>query len=171
MESTGVYWIPLVQILEVRGFEVCLVNVRVMCRTYPAAERMGLLPASFRPSQDLCALRSLLRHRDNLEIHTTLMTFDSRIDVKRHPLPPERTGKRKPRRNEPRFNLRQHLYRSFGVDLTQIPDYKPPPRTSCWRKSGRTYPNFAGPRRWLRGWVCVCTTISAEERFCRHGIR
>jgi transposase len=28
MESTGVYWIPLFQILEARGFEVCLVNAR-----------------------------------------------------------------------------------------------------------------------------------------------
>src|SRR5215210_2041267 len=28
MESTGVYWIPLFQILEERGFEVCLVNAR-----------------------------------------------------------------------------------------------------------------------------------------------
>jgi transposase len=28
MESTGVYWIPLFQILEYRGFEVCLVNAR-----------------------------------------------------------------------------------------------------------------------------------------------
>ena len=28
MESTGVYWIPLFQILESRGFEVCLVNAR-----------------------------------------------------------------------------------------------------------------------------------------------
>ncbi len=26
MESTGVYWIPLFQILECGGFEVCLVN-------------------------------------------------------------------------------------------------------------------------------------------------
>jgi transposase len=28
MESTGVYWIPLDQILEGRGFEVCLGNAR-----------------------------------------------------------------------------------------------------------------------------------------------
>jgi transposase len=28
MESTGVYWIPVFQILETRGFEVCLVNVK-----------------------------------------------------------------------------------------------------------------------------------------------
>ena len=28
MEATGVYWIPLFQILDGRGFEVCLVNAR-----------------------------------------------------------------------------------------------------------------------------------------------
>ena len=28
MESTGVYWIPLYQVLEARGFEVCLTNAR-----------------------------------------------------------------------------------------------------------------------------------------------
>src|SRR5512140_2446984 len=28
MESTGVYWIPLFEILEARGFQVCLVNSR-----------------------------------------------------------------------------------------------------------------------------------------------
>ena len=28
MESTGVYWIPLFQILSDHGFEVCLVNAR-----------------------------------------------------------------------------------------------------------------------------------------------
>ncbi len=39
MESTGVYWIPLMQILEARGLEVYLVNARSQ-RTFPAAERM-----------------------------------------------------------------------------------------------------------------------------------
>jgi transposase len=30
MESTGVYWIPLYEILEERGFKVCLVNARYL---------------------------------------------------------------------------------------------------------------------------------------------
>ena len=50
MESTGVYWIPLFQILEERGFEVYL----------------GLLRASFRPPDAICALRTLWRHRGSL---------------------------------------------------------------------------------------------------------
>ena len=78
MESTGVYWIPLFQILEARGLEVCLVNARHVqnvpgrrtdvsdCQWLQYLHAVGLLRASFRPPQDVCALRSLLRHRDNL---------------------------------------------------------------------------------------------------------
>ena len=78
MESTGVYWIPLFQILEDRGFEVCLVNARHMknvpgrktdvsdCQWLQYLHSVGLLRASFRPEQDVCAIRSLLRHRESL---------------------------------------------------------------------------------------------------------
>jgi molybdate transport repressor ModE-like protein len=50
MESTGVYWIALFQILEAAGLEVCLVNAR-HCKNLPgrktgsinkAARRMGM---------------------------------------------------------------------------------------------------------------------------------
>jgi transposase len=34
MESTGVYWIPLFEILEQRGFEVLLVNARNVPSVY-----------------------------------------------------------------------------------------------------------------------------------------
>lgn len=78
MESTGVYWIPLMQILEVRGFEVFLVNARYAknvpgrrtdvcdCQWLQYLHSVGLLKASFRPSPEVCAVRSLLRHRDGL---------------------------------------------------------------------------------------------------------
>ena len=78
MESTGVYWIPLFQILEARGFEVCLVNARYYqnvpgrrtdvsdCQWLQYLHAVGLLRASFRPDQEVCTLRSLLRHRDSL---------------------------------------------------------------------------------------------------------
>ena len=234
MESTGVYWIPLFQILEDRGLEVYLVNARHVqnvpgrrtdvsdCRWLQYLHAVGLLRASFRPPQAVCALRSLLRHRDNLikqasvhilhmqkaldqmnlrlhhvidditgmtglaivdailggqrdpaelaklrhagikaseetiiksligdyrsehllvlrqslaayryfqrlirecdsQILCTLKGFDALVDVKRHPMPKDRSGKTKPRRNEPQFNLREHLYRILGVDLTQVP--------------------------------------------------
>jgi transposase len=78
MESTGVYWIPLFQILEERGFEVFLVNARHVqnvpgrktdvkdCQWIQFLHSVGLLQASYRPPQEICAIRSLLRHRDSL---------------------------------------------------------------------------------------------------------
>ncbi len=77
MESTGIYWIPLYQVLETRGVAVCLVNARQMknvsgrpktdrldCRWIQRLHSYGLLMASFRPADEICQLRSLLRHRE-----------------------------------------------------------------------------------------------------------
>lgn len=78
MESTGVYWIPLFQILEDRGLEVCLVNARHVknvpgrrtdvsdCQWLQFLHSVGLLRASYRPEQEVCAVRALLRHRESL---------------------------------------------------------------------------------------------------------
>lgn len=78
MESTGVYWIPLFQLLEARGFEVCLVNARHVknvpgrksdvsdCQWLQYLHAVGLLRGSFRPVGEVCAVRSLLRHRGAL---------------------------------------------------------------------------------------------------------
>lgn len=78
MESTGSYWIPLYQILEARGFNVNLVNARhaknvpgrksdvLDCQWLQKLHTFGLLNNSFRPTNDICILRSYLRQRDNL---------------------------------------------------------------------------------------------------------
>jgi transposase len=78
MESTGVYWIPLYEILEERGFEVFLVNARHLknvtgrktdvldCQWLQQLHTYGLLKASFRPNEQVCAIRSLVRHREML---------------------------------------------------------------------------------------------------------
>ena len=78
MESTGVYWIPLMQILEARGLEVYLVNAKHAknvpgrrtdvsdCQWLQYLHSVGLLRASFRPAPEVCAIRSLQRHRDSL---------------------------------------------------------------------------------------------------------
>jgi transposase len=78
MESTGVYWIPLMQILEARGLEVYLVNAKHVrnvpgrktdvsdCQWLQYLHSVGLLRPSFRPAQDICAVRSLWRHREAL---------------------------------------------------------------------------------------------------------
>ena len=78
MESTGVYWIPLSQILEKRKIEVRLVNAHHVknvpgrktdvadCQWIQHLHACGLLRGSFRPDDEICAIRSLWRHRDNL---------------------------------------------------------------------------------------------------------
>jgi transposase len=234
MESTGVYWIPLFQILEVRGVKVCLVNARYYqnvpgrrtdvcdCQWLQYLHSVGLLRASFRPAQQVCVLRALLRHRDNLiqlasthvlhmqkalnqmnlqihhvisditgltglaildailagerdpkalaqlrdprikaaegtiikalvgdyrpehlftlrqslaayryyqrlvadcdgEIERQLGRFQDQVDVIARPLAPPKVRRRKIFSNEPNFNLREHLYRILGVDLTAVP--------------------------------------------------
>ena len=78
MESTGVYWIPLFETLEARGFEVLLVNAREVkhvpgrktdvkdCQWLQQLHQFGLLRGSFRPHQDVVALRAYLRQRERL---------------------------------------------------------------------------------------------------------
>ena len=232
MESTGVYWIPVFQILESYGFEVVLVNARHVknvpgrktdvqdCQWLQYLHSVGLLRGSHRPPQEVCAVRSLLRHRDglvktaashiqhmqksltqmNLQIHNVisnitgvtglaildailsgerdphklaalkdgrikatkdtiakslegdylpehvftlkqslqvyrhyqqmmaecdreieshLNNFASRIDVDQNP-PPTTSTSRKGKGNEPNFDLRTHMHRILGTDLTQI---------------------------------------------------
>jgi transposase len=234
MEATGVYWIPVYQILEASGFELCLVNARYFqnvpgrktdvsdCQWLQRLHSAGLLRGSFRPAQEVCILRSLTRHRDNLirlasthvlhmqkaldqmnvqlhhvlsditglsglaildailagerdpgvlaglrdgrvkaseetmvqaltgdyraeqlfalkqslaayrqyqelvracdlEIEQQLKQFDAKVDVKAKPLAPPKVRRKKLFTNEPKFDLRSHLYRIFGVDLTAVP--------------------------------------------------
>lgn len=78
MESTGVYWIPLYEVLEEAGLRVCLVNSRHVkhvpgrksdvsdCQWLQYLHSVGLLRGSFRPEAAICALRALSRHRSNL---------------------------------------------------------------------------------------------------------
>ena len=78
MESTGVYWIPIYEILEQRGFEVWVVNARdakhVPGRKTDISDaawlqrlhEFGLLRGSFRPQGAIAALRAYLRQRERL---------------------------------------------------------------------------------------------------------
>jgi transposase len=233
MKSTGVYWIPVFQILDSYGFDVILVNARHVknvsgrktdvqdCQWLQYLHSVGLLRGSFRPGQDICAVRSLLRHRDtmvksasshvqhiqkaltqmnfqihnvisdivgvtglaiidaivagerdreklanlthprikadrktilkslegdfrlehlftlkqallsyrhyqqmieacDLEIENHLNEFDSHSDFDETSLPPSTRSKRKSKKTEPPFDLKSHLHRLFGTDLTQI---------------------------------------------------
>lgn len=230
MESTGVYWIPVYQVLEAQGFEVVLVNTAHInrfrqqktdvsdCQWIQQLHCFGLLRGSFRPDADMVVLRSYIRQRDNLiksgtthihrmqkvldqmnlqlhkvisditgltgmrilsailagerdpvklatlkhpriqnstdtiakalegdwrdehlfvlkqefelyhyymqmveacdkKIDEFLSTLESAVDVEQAPLP---KAKRKPEGNQPKFDLRTHLYRITGVDLTKV---------------------------------------------------
>jgi transposase len=76
MESTGIYWVPLFELLERRGFQVWLIDPR-QCKHAPGRPKSdvldcqwiqrlhtyGLLSASFRPDDQVVVLRAYLRQR------------------------------------------------------------------------------------------------------------
>ena len=79
MESTSIYWVPLFELLESRGFEVYLVEPRqsrhapgrpksdvLDCQWLQRLHSYGLLTASFRPAEQVVVLRSYLRQRQML---------------------------------------------------------------------------------------------------------
>ena len=83
MESTGVYWLPVFEILETRGLKVYLVNAQHIkhvpgrksdyldCQWIQKLHAFGLLTGSFRPDGEMCAQRAYLRHRAQLIQHRT----------------------------------------------------------------------------------------------------
>jgi len=78
MESTGIYWIPLFEVLEARGLEVFVVNARDVkhvpgrktdvndAQWLQQLHAYGLLRGSFHPPADIAALRAYLRQRERL---------------------------------------------------------------------------------------------------------
>jgi transposase len=80
MESTGKYWIAPYQKLEAAGIEVVLTNAYYLkhvpgrksdmldCQWHQLLHSYGLLTGSFRPSEDIRRLRTLMRHRANLVV-------------------------------------------------------------------------------------------------------
>lgn len=81
MESTGVYWIPVFELLEARGLAAYLVNARHIknvpgrksdvqdCQWIQRLHSYGLLNASFRPEAEMVVLRAYLRQRAMLLEH------------------------------------------------------------------------------------------------------
>jgi transposase len=78
MESTGVYWIALFEVLDERGFDVKLVDPHAVrqvpgrktdvkdCQWLQELHTYGLLRGAFRPDDEICVLRSYLRQRSML---------------------------------------------------------------------------------------------------------
>ena len=110
MEATGVYWIPLFEILEARGFEVLLVNAQHVknvpgrktdvldCEWLRDLHSVGLLRGSFRPADAVAALRGYLRHRDTLvkSMSTVVLRMQkalTQMNVQLHQVISDITGK------------------------------------------------------------------------------
>src|SRR5437667_8157516 len=78
MESTGVYWIPVYEVLEQRGLKVWLVDARQMkyvpgrksdvqdCQWLQKLMRFGLLRGAWRPGDEVCVVRAVVRQREVL---------------------------------------------------------------------------------------------------------
>ncbi|MBS1811070.1 MAG: hypothetical protein JST84_23105 [Acidobacteria bacterium] len=81
LESTGVYWIPLFEVLEERGFEVRLVDARkaknvsgrksdlLVCQWLRQLHSYGLLAGAFRPAVEMLPLLAYLRQRQMLVLY------------------------------------------------------------------------------------------------------
>ncbi|WP_454753591.1 IS110 family transposase [Cupriavidus necator] len=78
LESTGVYWIPVYEVLEQRGLKVWLVDARQMkyvpgrksdvqdCQWLQRLMSLGLLRAAWRPDSEVCVVRAVARQREVL---------------------------------------------------------------------------------------------------------
>ncbi len=79
MESTGVYWVAPLEVLERHGIEVVLVNTRELarvpgrkktdridCKWIQRLHSCGLLMGCFRPKEQVCMLRTLVRDQATL---------------------------------------------------------------------------------------------------------
>ena len=84
MESTGIYWLSLYDVLEEHGFEIRVVNARHVkhvpgrtktdvldCQWIQKLHSFGLLNGSFRPEEQIRKLRTYMRLRDNLVVEST----------------------------------------------------------------------------------------------------
>ena len=91
MESTGVYWIPLFELLDARGFTVLLVNARHVknvsgrksdvldCQWLQQLMSYGLLRGAFRPDDQVCVLRALAHGLTNREIAERLVISETTV--------------------------------------------------------------------------------------------
>lgn len=102
MESTGVYWIALYELLVERGFEVLLVDARRVknvpgrktdvldCQWLQELHTYGLLRGAFRPADQVCILRSYLRQRAMLVAYAShhiqhMQKALEQMNLKAHP--------------------------------------------------------------------------------------
>jgi transposase len=83
MEATGVYWVPVFEVLERRGLDVQLVSTKHLrgvpgrktdvldCQWIQHLHECGLLRGSFRPPDIICVVRGFIRHKASLVEEST----------------------------------------------------------------------------------------------------
>ena len=94
LESTGIYWLSLYEVLEQHGFEVRVVNARHVknvpgrtktdvldCQWIQKLHSFGLLNGSFRPDHQIRELRTYMRLRDNLVVEGTQAIHHSQYRI------------------------------------------------------------------------------------------
>src|SRR6267142_670494 len=152
MESTGIYWIPLYELLQAEGFEVLLVDPSYsqQLRGRPKTDRrdcqwiyrlhsVGLLAAAFRPDEKTCQLRAYLRR----------MKCDRALP----PLKPKARPKR--RVNSPGFDVRTALYYVVGLDLTEIEGISELTALTLISELGPGVSRFASVKKFC-SWLGLC---------------
>lgn len=117
------------------------------------------LVGDYRPEHLFTLRQSLQAYRQyqrwiaacDAEIELDLRRLNSKLEPDQKPLPKPK-DRHKPRRNEPRFDLRSHLYRVFGVDLTAVPGVSSLTAHTLLTEVGpdlSKFPNAAAFASWL----------------------
>lgn len=106
--------------------------------------------------QSVAAYRQyqLLIQECDKEIEQCLTEFDSKIDTALTP-PPKPKDRHKPRRNQMKFDLHAHMYRVFGVDLTQIPGIDTLTAHVLFTEIGPDLSRFANASSFV-SWLGLC---------------
>jgi transposase len=180
MESTGVYWIPLFELLEARGFTVLLVNARHVknvsgrksdvldcqwllaalkdVRIHASADEIAKsLQGNWR-AEHLFALKQALQAFDF--VGTQLVECDCEIEaqlqsLQAHQGEPAKGKKRSRARNAPKFDLRGQLFKMCGVDLTRIDGIDVTTALAVISETGTDMSRFASVAHFA-SWLGLC---------------
>ena len=161
MESTGVYWIPVYEILEEHGLTVLLANARD-CKAVPGRKSdvndaqwlqrlhaCGLLRASFHPAREIAALRAYMR---NQQVENSLRLLNADRPELENPLPAPRTKTKQA--NAPKFDVRSMLCQLTGTDLTLIHGIGPSIALSLISECGTDLSKWPTEKHFA-SWLCL----------------
>jgi hypothetical protein len=90
------------------------------------------------------------------QIAALLQAFDSRVDVRTAPLPPDKSSHKKPQKNQPQFDARTECYRVLGVDLTAVPGFQSPTVLVLLGELGPTFAEKFPSGKHFGSWLGLC---------------